>query len=287
MNINSNFGRKYSLNPTAILVDGYSRGLICDLDRNKYFLIPKSLYSILADSLIHTIHDCIEKHGNSDKEIIDTIIEYYEYLLTNNLIFFTNFPEYYTSLNLLWDFPGVISNAIIDITNTSIYIDYPEIIVNQLDKLGCRFVQLRFFATLDSVNIDQIVNSFSKSTVENLDLFIPYQENIISNIENFISKYPRINSIVVYNYPIHESYNPINEIGRGKLFTYPYEITNLHCGVVKPFYFKTTIFLFTESQHHNSCLNRKISIDTEGNIKNCPSMPQSFGNIRDTTLEHV
>lgn len=145
MNINSNFGRKYSLNPTAILVDGYSRGLICDLDRNKYFLIPKSLYSILADSLIHTIHDCIEKHGNSDKEIIDTIIEYYEYLLTNNLIFFTNFPEYYTSLNLLWDFPGVISNAIIDITNTSIYIDYPEIIVNQLDKLGCSFVQLRFF----------------------------------------------------------------------------------------------------------------------------------------------
>ena len=29
---------------------------------------------------------------------------------------------------------------------------------------------------------------------------------------------------------------------------------------------------FTESQHFNSCLNRKISIDAEGNIRNCPSM---------------
>lgn len=104
MNINSNFGRKYSLNPTAILVDGYSRGLICDLDRNKYFLIPKSLYSILADSLIHTIHDCIEKHGNSDKEIIDTIIEYYEYLLTNNLIFFYKLSRILYKLKLVMGF---------------------------------------------------------------------------------------------------------------------------------------------------------------------------------------
>ncbi|MEM9686908.1 MAG: grasp-with-spasm system SPASM domain peptide maturase, partial [Bacteroidota bacterium] len=43
--------------------------------------------------------------------------------------------------------------------------------------------------------------------------------------------------------------------------------------------------LFTESQRHNSCLNRKISIDSNGNIKNCPSMPQSFGNIKNTTLK--
>ncbi|MCR9102370.1 MAG: grasp-with-spasm system SPASM domain peptide maturase, partial [bacterium] len=41
---------------------------------------------------------------------------------------------------------------------------------------------------------------------------------------------------------------------------------------------------FTESINHNSCLNRKISIDTEGNIKNCPSMKESYGNIKDTTL---
>src|SRR5690606_41800509 len=35
---------------------------------------------------------------------------------------------------------------------------------------------------------------------------------------------------------------------------------------------------------HNSCLNRKISIDAEGNIKNCPSMSESFGNVQDTSL---
>jgi len=44
---------------------------------------------------------------------------------------------------------------------------------------------------------------------------------------------------------------------------------------------------FTEAQHHNTCLNRKISIDSEGNIKNCPSMKESYGNIRDTTLQEA
>jgi SPASM domain peptide maturase of grasp-with-spasm system len=39
-----------------------------------------------------------------------------------------------------------------------------------------------------------------------------------------------------------------------------------------------------ESLKYNSCLNNKISIDTFGNIKNCPSMKENFGNINDLTL---
>ena len=51
--------------------------------------------------------------------------------------------------------------------------------------------------------------------------------------------------------------------------------------------FEVNIPLFTEAQLHNTCLNRKISIDVDGNIKNCPSMAQSFGDIRDTTLQEA
>ena len=45
--------------------------------------------------------------------------------------------------------------------------------------------------------------------------------------------------------------------------------------------------MFYESQCHNTCLNRKVCIDAEGNIKNCPAMAKSYGNIRDTTLEEA
>ena len=60
-----------------------------------------------------------------------------------------------------------------------------------------------------------------------------------------------------------------------------------HCGMISTDYFTINIKTFTEAQQHNTCLNRKISIDTEGYIRNCPSMKEHYGNIKDTTLQEA
>ncbi|NJL11422.1 MAG: SPASM domain-containing protein [Calothrix sp. SM1_7_51] len=63
-------------------------------------------------------------------------------------------------------------------------------------------------------------------------------------------------------------------------------ISNMSCGYIcKDFFTLSTIYF--SSITSNTCLSKKASIDTEGNIKNCPSMSQSFGNIKDTTLEEA
>ena len=59
------------------------------------------------------------------------------------------------------------------------------------------------------------------------------------------------------------------------------------CGVVDMEYFNFRLQHYTEAQHHNSCLNRKISIDPYGNIKNCPSMAGDYGNVCDIALAAV
>ena len=59
------------------------------------------------------------------------------------------------------------------------------------------------------------------------------------------------------------------------------------CGTVDLKYFNTNLPKVLESLNHNSCLNKKIAIDKDGNIKNCPAMLHSFGNIKDTTLEEA
>jgi SPASM domain peptide maturase of grasp-with-spasm system len=61
-------------------------------------------------------------------------------------------------------------------------------------------------------------------------------------------------------------------------------LNNHYCGAISQYNFSSTLETFTESQKHNTCLNRKISIDVNGKIKNCPSMTKSYGNIKDTTL---
>jgi SPASM domain peptide maturase of grasp-with-spasm system len=59
------------------------------------------------------------------------------------------------------------------------------------------------------------------------------------------------------------------------------------CGAIKPEFFTINLNTYTEALNHNSCLNRKISIDSRGYIKNCPSMEESFGHISVKNFKEV
>lgn len=57
------------------------------------------------------------------------------------------------------------------------------------------------------------------------------------------------------------------------------------CGYISKEGFEVNIPLFTEAQKFNTCLNRKISIDENGDIKNCPVLQKSYGNIKTVSLQ--
>ncbi|MFP3599815.1 grasp-with-spasm system SPASM domain peptide maturase, partial [Chryseobacterium sp. SIMBA_029] len=59
------------------------------------------------------------------------------------------------------------------------------------------------------------------------------------------------------------------------------------CGKVDLKYFNTNLPKILEAVNHNSCLHKKIGIDIKGNIKHCPLMPQTFGNIHTSNLEET
>ena len=57
-----------------------------------------------------------------------------------------------------------------------------------------------------------------------------------------------------------------------------------NCGIVDSKYFNVNNYKVLESFEFNSCLNQKISVDINGDIRNCPSMPKKFGNIVQDSL---
>jgi len=59
------------------------------------------------------------------------------------------------------------------------------------------------------------------------------------------------------------------------------------CGKINKDYFDSTSEGIRESKDHNSCLRGKISIDINGQIKNCPSMITSFGHFEETNFDEV
>jgi len=277
------------LNPHVILTKGQSRSLLCDIDKNSFHLIPDALYKILSDNnngfIINELIEKYEKEYDSQKGQKDILSDYFDYLVGSDLLIFTDFPEYYMKINLEWDYPGKISNAIIDIEEDGGHVFK---FLSELADFGCKFIQIRVYKKQPNELFLSIFKFIEGSIVEALELYIPFAspDDIETYIE-WIKIYPRIRTIVIFN----SSDNSIvykRMAGFGQVVTVKCEITNkFSCGNINYHYFIPNINTISESLNHNSCLNRKISIDADGNIKNCPSMAQSFGNIRDTTLQEA
>ncbi|MBK8043608.1 MAG: grasp-with-spasm system SPASM domain peptide maturase [Haliscomenobacter sp.] len=187
-------------------------------------------------------------------------------------------------MDLSWKSPLWITNAIIDISKNSSY-DIAEAL-KQLDGVGCIALHLRFFSCVQADYLHQLLLSVKNSRLVSIDLLLGINQEFqtFDDLQVLANKHLRITSIVIYGSDKDRYY-----VYKGVELVFTSSILNseLHCGKISDKFFTANISLFTEAQHHNSCLNRKIAIDIEGNIKNCPSMKESFGNIRDTTLQEA
>jgi SPASM domain peptide maturase of grasp-with-spasm system len=275
----------FNLFANCIPVRGKKRSLICDLQCNSFVYIPNDLYNIINKFKKNTIQDVKNYYSNQFDEIID---DYFNFLIENKFIHFTSQIDSFPKLKLNWKNPAKITNAIIDIDIFSVY-DIKEFI-RQCENIMCQFIQLRYFREirLEELNdITYFINS-EESIISFVEFILPFNNAISEqNYIHLLIENPRIHKVVIYNSATNKFLNPVRK-GKGFIIYSTKNIMNSKsCGLISDSYFSINIKTFTESLHHNSCLNRKISIDKDGNIKNCPSMPQSFGNINNTSLEEA
>ncbi len=260
----------------CILVKGFARVALCDLQYQKiYFLSHK-----LSDKLIN--YDS----GGSFTELNETELRIIDELIANDCIVDIDNKDqlFFPQLSLEFNVPSYLANFILDISYKSKY--KLKGILDELELLLCRHIELRFFDFFDIKILEYLINWLENSIIESVDIYAPYSTTY-TYIEHIL-KLKKNNSRLRWFF-IHTT--PENFV-KPKLpthiqFTTECITDSSHCGVVNHFYFANNIAHFTEAQLHNTCLNRKIAIDVDGNIKNCPSMPYSYGNIKDTTLKEA
>lgn len=261
---------------SCIPVKGAKRSIIYDLQRMDYDFIPNSLYEFLKAYDGKSLTEVKELYSDEENLIID---EYISFLVNKDYIFLTDQPESYPDLNLDWDAPRIITNSIIDFDAFSCH-NFNEIIA-QLTRLRCQALELRFFDNCSLNKIKELLEVTNDTTIRSISLVIKYDESITpSEIDDLMTQRTALKSLV-----IHGCATPIPNLSNKKVACISNLITDeSHCGVIDHLNFSVNISLFTESVHHNSCLNRKVSIDKNGEIKNCPSSLVSFGNIKYKTL---
>jgi SPASM domain peptide maturase of grasp-with-spasm system len=272
----------FKLFANCIPVLGAERSIVCDLQRFGFHFIPNVLFEILSEHSDKKIDDIKSYYDNEADAIID---EYFKFLEDHELGFFTNEPECFPKLENVWKTPSLINNAIIDIDSNSNH-DYFKI-ASQLNKLNCKALEIRVYTEVSCADLNDIMDHFKDTRLQHILLIVKDSVGINrEDLENIISENQKIIGIVVHSSDRTILADVENEKD-GSLITYTKQKINSasHCGLIQTNYFSPNIETFFESLNYNSCLNKKIAIDKNGNIKNCPSMSDSFGNIKDTTLE--
>lgn len=275
----------FKLFACCIAVKGALRSSICDLQREEVKLIPNSLYTILTEHQ-HQTYSQIQQAYDYD----ETLDEYFDFLVDNELGFWTDTPEFFPALDMTWQTHSIINNAIIDVDAHSNH-DFANIFA-QLEELGCDHVQLRYYSEMSQASIEAHLASTKQSRLKSIELVVKYgKEFQLSNAEALMTAHSRVHNLVLHQAPesgMHKVMKDNTHFAIGQVMLIPNEITSAdHCGVIDPFYFSVDTKTFTESQQFNTCLNKKIGIDTQGEIKNCPSLQQSFGNIAHVSLHQA
>lgn len=261
----------YKLFSNCMPVKGVGKSVVVDIQRGSYNNIPNSLFEILTTNQILDFEALKIKFDNS--KIID---EYKSFLLKNEYIFECTIDELerFPALSTTFETPFHISNAVVEYS--TIGFSNLKTLKNSFDELGIQACFLVFYEDCE-IELVNFLEEFNDSRLLSIQLLAPFNQKL--NINKIAKKYQRLTNIILFNSKVNKQKDFVTYT------TKSFSNSNF-CGAING-YFSINIDTYLESLNHNSCLNKKISIDKDGFIRNCPSMPQHFGNIKDTTLEEA
>ena len=266
----------------CVPVQGAARSILCDLQRGSFLFIPNILVEILELCREHSIEQIHAHYDHGHDEQID---EYFQYLVDQQYGFYTDEPQRFPPMSLDWRNPKVLTNCLIDFDAESRHdlVDLNE----QLSSLGCEALELRFFFPMDLAALGERLRPFRDSSLRSINVVVGYHTSLTPEaLEDFLVVHKRVRHITVHSSPGPEEFRTV-DLMTSLQFTQQSITSEACCGNVSSRYFSCTVSAFTEARQFNSCLNRKIGIDKRGAIRNCPSMPLSYGTLGTTPLAEV
>lgn len=276
--------KKYKLFSHIIPVLGYKKGLVCDLYRERMYSLPVDLISIITQNSVIGINDLVKIYGEDNE---DTIKEYVDFLIQKELVhsvddkIVNNFPP----LSLEWDSPSLITNAIIEVGNktTMSFIDNA---LKELQLMGCKALGL----VLDNISLElayPIISYIDNQYNFIIELSLDYKYNVSEEfVINKVSVFNKVVKVIVNG----SGYEKIVQSTKYNYLTFQWTKTlpkEATCTAISENSFRVNMQYFFEAQNHNTCLNRKICIDSKGDFKICLKMDWHCGNIENHSLNEI
>ncbi|MFT3911597.1 MAG: grasp-with-spasm system SPASM domain peptide maturase [Ferruginibacter sp.] len=263
----------------CIVTNGKARSLISDLGKKENHVIPIELGLILSEKKVIKVSDFFSKIKS------DTIAtRFLQYLEKSNLILIAPkaFFKYFSELPDEYLNPHIITNAVIDIAGEY---KYAYKFIEYFREKMLSTVQVRIFDnSLTQKKLLRLISAVEASEICSLQLYIPNMQAFNPDFYIKLDAFSKLDLMVVYN---ASEKLPVNKIRYALHFTKEKLDSSKHCGKISLAAMAPNIQHYAESLAFNTCLNNKISIDVNGDIKNCPSMSKSYGNILNADIFRI
>lgn len=271
----------------CFLTRGANRSTVFDYQREDLFFIENVHYDFLMQCKIKPFTEVQDEF--KEELTRGELEEFINFCASNELTFWTETPNYFPEVEIKFEHASLITNAIVDINKSSKH-NFAHIF-SELQKVGCKDVQLRFYDTLSTEKLERIIKCFRLNQHgQSLELYIKTSDEFTEEkLVELTHKYIYIKSIVIHSSVKNELFKIHSHAlraGMGNIIFTKQEIdSSNHCGHIHSAGFNyNNIAAFMEAKLYNSCLNRKAGIDVNGKIKNCPTQSKSFGNIQTDSL---
>lgn len=272
----------FRLFPSCRLVNGDQLSVIADLDQGRMIDIPNLMFEVFQHNqkeklTVNQLKKCFEHQYD---EGIDRIIGF---LLEEKLGFLTYDPDLFEDIDLNFEIPYSINNAIIEYAPDSPF--QLETIISILNDHGCQAIELRF---LEDHPEESIINSLEKTSrvrIKKIDLFLKYCKEKVENSfpRSLFANFPRVGSVVFYS-------SPKEFVRTERVYNRLISLTSLNLELIylperkSKHTFVCNLAAFTEAQSFNLGLNKKLSINRFGKIKNYLSHNVEYGDASEENI---
>lgn len=262
------------------LIKGFTRTSLIDISRKQIFFIPNSYYELSLYFRKKNIGEILKILEDQNSHIqfykfLDFLLEEHIATLIDDI---TLFPE----INVCWDHASSVTNAIIDVRKNYNYL--PKAI-NELSQLRCEYLQIRFYEETGSETIKCIAGLIKGKCFKDVQVLLKYNEAILdSPFLQGLTAHQRNLHFIIHSAPAVPGLTKQNNIR----YTKQIISSCSNCGLIDQYSLHIpSLQGFMENKLFNSCLNRKIAVDEQGNIGNCPSIKKKYGNIMEQSLLKV
>src|SRR6185503_19179046 len=276
----------------CVPVKGSATSAIYDLARGLISTFPSEYYPLFELFRTQRLGQILDGFCEEDRA---NIREFLDFMSMNEYITLVDDLGPFPEISFSFDAPGVIDNAIIDVSSQ--HHDYRKI-VEALASLGCQHVQVRSYSTLFGLrHLVELAGLCHGTSIQSLEAVL-HHEPAVSDDDYVaaVNANRLLAGLIIHSADQDRQIRADHGVSGASAPLVAVEIrmtrrtmaSCLDCGTIS----RTNLLApatrtFNELRHFNGCLHRKLSIDEDGQVRNCPAMERSFGHHASIALAEV